>query len=661
MRESLPQSLPDEPAESLSHFPKDFLASIVVFLVALPLCMGISIASGAPVAAGLITGIVGGLVVATIAGAPLQVSGPAAGLSVLVYDMIQKHGIESLGVVVLIAGVIQIAAGLLRLGQWFRAVSPTVIHAMLSGIGILIVASQIHVMVDDKPRENGLANLATIPEALAKGLPWPQWTSTADHRTRAAMLRRFGQLHSEQADLQAEIDAHVSKHGPTELHQRQLQSQRSLPDRQNELAADFDAVAKNLAEAQLFADDLSRREALRKSVQQAEQKIQAAVMALEMRQADQVRRTQAEAAQAIQNVMPQLKNHDWAAKIGLFTILVIILWSAIPSKRLRMIPASLVAVVLATGVAAALALPVLYVELPTRISDGILPPSLSIFNDVSVMELITLGFMTALIASAETLLCATAVDKMHTGPRTKYDQELVAQGVGNSVCGLLGALPMTGVIVRSAANVQAGAKTQWSAFFHGVWLLLCVVAFGALLRMIPTACLAGILVYTGYRLIDWRTLLRLLKEDKVEALIFAVTVGLIVGEDLLTGVVAGFVLSAIKLLVAFSHLDCEIETSGGPGQERVTLHLSGAATFLRLPILAARLEKVPQGAELHVNFEHLNYIDHSCLELLMAWATQHESCGGRLCIDWGQLHARFKEQRTRGRKSSGGTAVSSAV
>ena len=147
----------------------DALASVVVFLVALPLCMGIAIASGVPPAAGLVTGIVGGLIVGFFSGAPLQVSGPAAGLSVIVWQLVQTHGVGALGWIVLVAGAVQLVAGLARLGQWFRAVSPAVIHAMLAGIGVLIFASQFHVMVDDAPRGSGLENLLAIPEAVYKG------------------------------------------------------------------------------------------------------------------------------------------------------------------------------------------------------------------------------------------------------------------------------------------------------------------------------------------------------------------------------------------------------------------------------------------------------------------------------------------------------------
>ena len=149
-----------------STIGRDLLASVVVFLVALPLCMGVALASGLPPTAGIITGIIGGLVVGFLAGSPLQVSGPAAGLAVLVYQLVKDHGPEMLGTIVLFAGLLQLLAGMLKLGQWFRAVSPAVIHGMLAGIGILIFASQFHVMLDGKPIGTGIENLLGIPGAI---------------------------------------------------------------------------------------------------------------------------------------------------------------------------------------------------------------------------------------------------------------------------------------------------------------------------------------------------------------------------------------------------------------------------------------------------------------------------------------------------------------
>ena len=142
------------------------MASVVVFLVALPLCMGVALASGLPPTAGIITGIIGGIIVGTIAGSPLQVSGPAAGLAVLVYQLVKDYGAEMLGTIILAAGLLQILAGVLKLGQWFRAVSPAVIHGMLAGIGILIFAAQFHVMLDGKPIGTGIQNLLGIPGAV---------------------------------------------------------------------------------------------------------------------------------------------------------------------------------------------------------------------------------------------------------------------------------------------------------------------------------------------------------------------------------------------------------------------------------------------------------------------------------------------------------------
>jgi MFS superfamily sulfate permease-like transporter len=249
------------------------------------------------------------------------------------------------------------------------------------------------------------------------------------------------------------------------------------------------------------------------------------------------------------------------------------------------------------------------------------------------------GIVLAVVASAETLLCATAVDQMQSDTRTDYDRELTAQGVGNIVCGLLGALPMTGVIVRSSANVEAGAKTRLSAILHGLWLLVFVALLAFVLRLIPTAALAAMLVYTGYKLVNIRVIRDLRRYGWGEIVIYFATLGMIVCTDLLTGVLTGIGLSALKLLYTFSHLDVRLDISHA--NKLAVLSLEGAATFVRLPYLASELERVPDDVELHVDFEHLDYIDHACLDLLMNWAKQHEGTGGSLVIDWESLHSTF--------------------
>jgi MFS superfamily sulfate permease-like transporter len=494
----------------------DILPSIIVFLVALPLCMGIAIASGMPPAAGLITGIIGGIVVGSIAGSPLQVSGPAAGLAVIVAEIVREQGVQALGPMLVLAGIIQLAAGFLKVGQWFRAISPAVIFGMLSGIGVLIFAGQFHVMLDDKPKSNGILNLITIPNALYMDFFNPE--------------------------------GYAQHHVP--------------------------------------------------------------------------------------------------ALLGLLTIGTILLWNRFRPKALKMIPGALIGVILATIAALLVKAQVNYVEVP--------PNLLAAANWVSLQSLgrladkaILFGSLTlAFVASAETLLSAGAVDRMHDGPRTDYDKELRAQGIGNTLCGLAGALPMTGVIVRSSANVQAGAKTRWSAVMHGVWMLVFVAAVPFVLERVPVASLAGILVYTGYKLVDWKSAKGLLKYGKMPLVIYLVTVIGVVAIDLLTGVIMGIVLSFIRLVHTASQID--IWTEERASGNRYDVHVSGAATFVKLPVIAQAFEKIPRSAEVHVHFAELVTIDHSVMDLLTTLEEEFERNGGQFVTQWEQLHARHEKLTSNG-------------
>lgn len=637
-------------ASSWQSLRDNFLPSIVVFLVALPLCMGIAIASGVPVAAGLITGIVGGLIVGFLAGSPLQVSGPAAGLTVIVFEVVREHGIAALGIVVLIAGLAQIAAGVFRLGQWFRAVPPSVIHGMLAGIGVLIVASQFHVMVDDKPKGGGLANLATIPAAIQKGLPLPEWTSAEDRGFRSQTLKSIAALHARQIDLSARIDIRIGAAETAEQLAKESEFIAELGREQHEIT---EALAKIVAQVDAYIASQAGHAAL-PAAHQAGVEALAASRAAETTFAGEVhpvelKKAQAAAEESLTSFLGSLKNHDWAAKIGILTILLIVAWKLVAPKKLKLIPPALIAVVVATAICAIFVLPVVYVEVPQNLLHGITVPSVAVLTEVHWFTLIELGLAMAFVASAETLLCAVAVDQMHQGPRTQYDRELVAQGVGNTICGLFGALPMTGVIVRSSANVEAGATNRLSAILHGLWLLVFVVVLGFLINMIPTAALAAMLVYTGWKLINIKVIRELWKYGRGEVAIYIVTVLTIVGEDLLTGVIVGVLLSAAKLLIFFSRLDIHLESD--LTAQRSTLQLEGAATFIRLPQLAAELARVPKDSELHVDFERLDYIDHACLDLLMNWAKQHAATGGQLVIDWSQLHGRLRTKRKPGEGS----------
>lgn len=497
------------PGERLS-FGRELLASVVVFLVALPLCMGIAIACGVPPALGLVTGIVAGLVVGTLSGAPLQVSGPAAGLVVLVWEFINQWGLQALGVVVLLAGAMQFLGGMLRMGRFLRAVSPAVIQGMLAGIGVLIFASQFHVMVDDKPRGSGLSNLAAIPEAIVKAF--------------------------------------------------------------SDAAADGGP------------------------------------------------------------------NHRAAAMVGITTIAVLVgwtLWKRRP-KALRTVPGPLLGVVVGTALASALSLTVQRVQPPADLLAAVQPPSLETFKVLANPAFWLSGLAIAVIASAETLLSAAAVDKMHRGERANFDRELAAQGVGNLICGALGALPMTGVIVRSSANVEAGAQSRLSAILHGAWLLIAVAVLPSMLALIPVAALAAILVFTGYKLVNVGAIKQLSQSGRGEVAVYAITLIGVVATDLLTGVALGVAASVVRLAWQTAHL----EVSERQTEARHELHLAGAATFLQLPKLSESLQRIPVGKEAHVFLEELIFVDHASLELLETWQETYKARGGQAVVYWSKLKAR---------------------
>jgi MFS superfamily sulfate permease-like transporter len=487
----------------------DLLGSVVVFLVALPLCMGIAIASGVPPAAGLVTGIIGGIIVGSLSGCPLQVSGPAAGLSVIVFQLIQEHGIAMLGPIVLFAGLIQAAAGLLRAGQLFRSISPAVIHGMLAGIGALIFAAQLHVMVDHTPKSSGLANFAAIPESVA-----------------------------------------------------------------------------------LLFQDVDH-------------------------------------------------DHHMAAIIGFLTLGVMFAWTLLAKGRLKTIPGALLGVIAGTALAQWGQWQIHYVKLPDNILTSLTFTNPTGLLGLFSMEIFWEALALAFIASAETLLSAAAVDQMAKGQqKTNYDRELFAQGVGNTLCGILGSLPMTGVIVRSAANVNAGAKTRMSAIFHGVWLGILISVFPHVLELVPTASLAAILVFTGIKLLDLPTFRHLNKYGWDVAAIAVLTTVTIVCSSLLTGIVLGIALSVIKLLWAISHLDVKVDKD--PLSERVDIHFTGSASFINLPRFTDTLESLPPAAETHVHVRGLNYIDHAAIEALGSWEKARSNSGGQIYIEWDELMSFYK-------------------
>jgi MFS superfamily sulfate permease-like transporter len=259
-------------------------------------------------------------------------------------------------------------------------------------------------------------------------------------------------------------------------------------------------------------------------------------------------------------------------------------------------------------------MPVRYVDLPENLTAALTFPVMGDIMRLLEPQFLIVAATLAFVASAETLLSATAVDRMHDGPKTKYNRELFSQGAGNILAGFAGGLPMTGVIVRSATNVNAGGKTRLSTMLHGGWLLLLVAAVPFILRLVPTASLAAVLVYTGYKLVNPQSVRRLLQYGGLPVLIYVATVIMIVTMDLLTGILTGVVLSVLKVLYGMSHLGMDVRHNAP--ERRIDVHMSGVATFIRLPKLVDTLAALPEDSTVHVHLADLQYIDHAGMDAI---------------------------------------------
>lgn len=469
----------------MKHFFKnlrsDLPASLVVFLVALPLSLGIALASGAPLKSGIIAAIIGGIVVGLFSGAPLQVSGPAAGLTIMIFGFIQKFGFATTCVITLLAGGFQVLFGLMGIGQLTLAISPSVIEAMLAGIGILIALGQTFVLMGGTPHGSAITNISHLPEAF-------------------------------------------------------------------------------------------------------------------------------------------LGRNNQAFVLGLISLGILWAWNKYLSQKIKFIPGSLMAVIFGTVIASAFSLDVPRVNIGTNLFDGLQGPNI---NWAEIPTLFLSALALTFVASAESLLCAVATDKLHTGPRAKLNKELVAQGLGNMLSGFLGGLPVTGVIVRSSANVNAQAKSNLSAILHGVWLLVFACFLSQYLALIPLSVLAALLIFTGIKLIKLHEIKKLMEFN--ETIVYFATLCGVVFINLLWGIGIGFGLAVLILLYKMSQF--EIETIKEANSYRVVI--TGSLTFLGVPSLRRQLDCLPQKSLVELIFD-IDHFDHASMEAIKSWKENFEKNGGRV-------------------------------
>lgn len=469
----------------------DLSAGLSVFLVALPLCLGIALASGAPLYAGLVSGVIGGLVVPIISRSALGVSGPAAGLSTVVAAALIATGNYSVFLLsVLICGGCQIVFGILKLGTIASYFPSAVIKGMLAAIGILLLSKQI---------------------PLALGLENPDfWTSVFFGNNFITGMRSLGQYISAGSVI-----------------------------------------------------------------------------------------------------------------IAVVSLLLLILLQQSRSKKLKLVPAPLVVVIAGILInflfmlfAPSYALkPTQLVAIPNEIFQSVTYPEFSdLFTHTEVWKY---GLLLGVLATLETVLSVEAVDKLDPHNRiTPVNRELIAQGTGNIVCGLLGGLPITAVIVRGAANVDAGAKSNLSAMTHGLFLLLTVVLIPSLLNYIPYASLAAILLVTGYNLTKPKLYAHQWALGWKQFAPFVITILVILSTDLLIGVSIGLLLSIYFIVQNNFKAEYRIQKSKEHETDVYVIKLNSNVTFLNKVNLKKALDVIPHYSKLTIDGSDCNFIDYDILEII---------------------------------------------
>lgn len=479
----------------------DLASGLSVFLVALPLCLGIALASGAPLYSGLLSGIIGGLVVAIISGSHLAVSGPAAGLTTLVSASILSLGdFRIFLLTVIVAGLFQLILGLLKLGVIANFFPSSVIKGMLAAIGIMLISKQI---------------------PLALGYDQPNfWTS--------GFLELFS------------IDNFFG----------------SLSEFSHHITLSSLIVATCSLAAMLIAQ------------------------------------------------------HPFAKKIG-------------------KIPAPLLAVIVGIAlnyilqfISPTLALkPSQLVNIPANIFSKIRFPDVSKF--LSSIEIWKDGLIIGVLASLETLLCIEAIDKLDRHNRiTPVNRELVAQGIGNIVCGFLGAIPLTAVVVRGAANVDAGGRTKLSAITHGLFMLLAVLLIPFTLNKIPYASLAAILLVTGYNLTKPKLYKSMWQLQWKQFLPFLFTIVIILATDLLIGVSIGLLISIYFIIQSNFKVEYELTKKIRNGIETDLIELNTNVTFLNKVKLKKILDEIPEYSVLTIDGRRCNFIDYDILEIISEFSNK---------------------------------------